>query len=121
MMPLLKVTLPVWHRPSSGAGAWYRSGDLKDSLIPAFGGMGQVGLLFEEGQVFVPELFGGFGDMVAARTMKARFGGVAVLRPGSETLASNGVKPAGKVLLGTVKGDLHDARRRRQEPGRAHV
>jgi cobalamin-dependent methionine synthase I len=56
MMPLLKVTLPVWHRPSSGAGAWYRSGDLKDSPIPAFGGMGQVGLLFEEGQVFVPEL-----------------------------------------------------------------
>ena len=35
MMPLLKVTLPVWHRPSSGAGVWYRSGDLKDSLIPA--------------------------------------------------------------------------------------
>jgi len=66
---------------------------LKDSLIPA---MGEVGILFEEGQVFVPEL------MVAARAMKA---GVAVLRP---RLVSNGAKLAGKVLLGTVKGDLHD-------------
>lgn len=61
--------------------------------------MGEVGVLFKVGQVFVPEL------MAAARAMKA---GVAVLRPG---LVSNGVKQAGKVLLGTIKGDLHDADR----------
>ncbi len=67
-----------------------------DSLIAA---MGEVGVLFKVGQVFVPEL------MVAARAMKA---GVAVLRPG---LVSNGVKQAGKVLLGTIKGDLHDVGR----------
>jgi 5-methyltetrahydrofolate--homocysteine methyltransferase len=66
---------------------------LQEGLIAA---MGEVGRLFEEGEYFVPEM------LIAARAMKA---GLAILRP---LLVDAGVEPAGKIAIGTVKGDLHD-------------
>ena len=66
---------------------------LKDGLIAA---MGEVGRLFEENEYFVPEM------LVAARAMQ---NGLALLKP---HLAAGGVISAGKVIIGTVKGDLHD-------------
>jgi 5-methyltetrahydrofolate--homocysteine methyltransferase len=66
---------------------------LQQALIPA---MEEVGKLFEEGEFFVPEM------LIAARAMQ---GGLALLKP---HLISDGVKAAGKVAIGTVKGDLHD-------------
>lgn len=58
--------------------------------------MGEVGRLFEEGEYFVPEM------LISARAMQA---GLAVLRP---HLVSANVKSAGRVIAGTVRGDLHD-------------
>lgn len=66
---------------------------LKGGLIDA---MGEVGRLFEENEYFVPEM------LVAARAMQ---GGLALLKP---HLADSGAASAGKVIVGTVKGDLHD-------------
>jgi 5-methyltetrahydrofolate--homocysteine methyltransferase len=66
---------------------------LKECLVPA---MTEVGRLFEEGEYFVPEM------LVAARAMQ---GGLEILKP---LLVADDVKPAGKVVIGTVKGDLHD-------------
>jgi 5-methyltetrahydrofolate--homocysteine methyltransferase len=59
-------------------------------------GMDQVGKDFKAGDLFVPEV------LIAARAMHA---GMAVLRP---LLAETGVPSAGKYVIGTVKGDLHD-------------
>ena len=58
--------------------------------------MKEVGRLFEEGDYFVPEM------LIAARAMQA---GMALLKP---HLLSSEVKSAGRVAIGTVKGDLHD-------------
>jgi 5-methyltetrahydrofolate--homocysteine methyltransferase len=58
--------------------------------------MAEVGRLFEEGEYFVPEM------LIAARAMQS---GLAVLKP---RLAAADVKSSGKVIAGTVKGDLHD-------------
>ncbi len=66
---------------------------LKDGLIAA---MTEVGRLFEENEYFVPEM------LVSARAMKA---GLTFLKP---HLAEGSATPAGKVVVGTVKGDLHD-------------
>jgi 5-methyltetrahydrofolate--homocysteine methyltransferase len=66
---------------------------LTDGMIPA---MGEVGRLFEEGEYFVPEM------LIAARAMQA---GLGLLKP---HLASSNVKATGTVVIGTVKGDLHD-------------
>jgi 5-methyltetrahydrofolate--homocysteine methyltransferase len=66
---------------------------LKEGLI---GAMGEVGRLFEENEYFVPEM------LVSARAMQ---NGLAVIKP---YLAESGAKPTGKVIVGTVKGDLHD-------------
>jgi 5-methyltetrahydrofolate--homocysteine methyltransferase len=66
---------------------------IQEYLIPA---MDEVGRRFECNEYFVPEL------LIAARAMK---GALALINP---LLASRGSKPAGKVLIGTVKGDLHD-------------
>ena len=62
-------------------------------LIPA---MDEVGKRFECEEYFVPEL------LLAARAMK---GSMQMLRP---LLAASGTEPAGRVAIGTVKGDLHD-------------
>ena len=66
---------------------------LSKALIAA---MDEVGQRFEEGDLFVPEM------LIAARAMQA---GLRVLKP---ALAMTDVKAAGKVAIGTVKGDLHD-------------
>ncbi len=66
---------------------------LKESMMSA---MAEVGRLFEEGEYFVPEL------LVAARAMQ---GGLDILKP---LLVAEDVEPVGKVVIGTVKGDLHD-------------
>lgn len=58
--------------------------------------MAEVGRLFEEGEMFVPEM------LIAARAMQA---GMAILKP---HLAEGEITSAGKVILGTVAGDLHD-------------
>ncbi|HEY5572129.1 MAG TPA: corrinoid protein [Anaerolineales bacterium] len=59
-------------------------------------GMNEVGARFKRGDMFVPEV------LMSADTMQA---GLVVLRP---LLAAAGVKMLGTVVLGTVKGDLHD-------------
>ncbi len=66
---------------------------LKEGLISA---MAEVGRLFEENEYFVPEM------LVAARAMQS---GLTLLKP---QLAAGGTVSAGKVVVGTVKGDLHD-------------
>ncbi len=66
---------------------------LNEGLIAA---MRKVGQLFEEGEYFVPEM------LISARAMTAA---LQVLKP---RLVEQGVKPIGKVAIGTVKGDLHD-------------
>ena len=55
-----------------------------------------VGIDFRDGILFVPEV------LLAANAMKA---GMAILRP---LLAETGAEPIGKVVIGTVKGDIHD-------------
>ena len=59
-------------------------------------GMGVIGGKFKKNEVYVPEV------LIAARAMNA---GMKVLEP---LLAEEGIEPVGKVVLGTVKGDLHD-------------
>ena len=66
---------------------------LKEGLIA---GMDVVGKKFKNNEFYVPEV------LIAARAMKA---GMKILRP---KLIESGVKPAAKIVLGTVKGDLHD-------------
>ena len=64
-----------------------------EQMIPA---MDEVGRRFENSEYFVPEL------LIAARAMK---GSLELLRP---ILAERGIEPVGRVVIGTVKGDLHD-------------
>ena len=66
---------------------------LNEALVE---GMRIVGIDFRDGILFVPEV------LLAANAMKA---GMAILRP---LLAETGAKPIGKVVIGTVKGDIHD-------------
>jgi len=58
--------------------------------------MKEVGELFESGEYFIPEM------LISARAMQA---GMTLLRP---VLLAKDIKPLGKVVIGTVKGDLHD-------------
>jgi len=60
------------------------------------GAMREVGQRFEAGDFFVPEM------LISARAMQ---GGMALLKP---HLQKGGVQSSGKVVIGTVKGDLHD-------------
>ncbi len=66
---------------------------LNEALVPP---MVEVGDLYEKGEVYVPEM------LVAAHAMKA---GMEILRP---ELVKAGVEPLGRVVLGTVQGDIHD-------------
>jgi 5-methyltetrahydrofolate--homocysteine methyltransferase len=59
-------------------------------------GMDIIGSLFKNNQIFIPEV------LVSARAMKA---GMEIVRP---LLAESNAKPIGKVIMGTVQGDLHD-------------
>ncbi len=58
--------------------------------------MEEIGVKFKNNEVFVPEV------LIAARAMNA---GMEILKP---RLVETGVKPRGNIVLGTVKGDLHD-------------
>lgn len=60
------------------------------------GGMGVIGEKFKKNEVYVPEV------LIAARAMKC---GMEILKP---ALAAAKVEPRGVVVIGTVKGDLHD-------------
>ena len=66
---------------------------LRQGLIPA---MDRVGVRFKNGELYIPEV------LLAARAMHA---GMAILKP---ILSKSTETIAGKVLIGTVKGDLHD-------------
>lgn len=66
---------------------------------PLMGGMNEVGELFGNGKMFLPQV------VKTARTMKKA---VAILQPLIELEKQEGAAPAGKVLLATVKGDVHD-------------
>jgi methanogenic corrinoid protein MtbC1 len=66
---------------------------LDDALVA---GMKIVGIDFRDGILFVPEV------LLAANAMKA---GMEILRP---LLAETGAEPIGKMVIGTVKGDIHD-------------
>jgi len=66
---------------------------LNNGLIAA---MKEVGQLFEDGEYFVPEM------LISARAMQS---GMIILRP---FLVAQDIQPIGKVVIGTVKGDLHD-------------
>ena len=72
---------------------WDANTVLNDALVE---GMRIVGIDFRDGILFVPEV------LLAANAMKA---GMAILRP---LLAETGAEPIGKVVIGTVKGDIHD-------------
>jgi len=72
---------------------WAADKVLADALVE---GMRIVGIDFRDGILFVPEV------LLAANSMKA---GMAVLRP---LLAETGAARIGKVVIGTVKGDIHD-------------
>jgi corrinoid protein of di/trimethylamine methyltransferase len=66
---------------------------VQEFMVPA---MGEVGRRFQCGDYFVPEL------LLSARAMKAS---LELIRP---LLAAGGVEPAARVVIGTVRGDLHD-------------
>ncbi len=66
---------------------------MDDGLIA---GMAIVGIKFRENFIFVPEV------LACARAMKA---GMAHIEP---ILSASGIEPIGRVIMGTVKGDLHD-------------
>ena len=72
---------------------WSPKKVLDDALV---GGMNIVGEDFRDGILFVPEV------LLAANAMKA---GMAILKP---LLAETGAQPVGKMVIGTVKGDIHD-------------
>ena len=66
---------------------------LEEGLIA---GMNAIGEKFKANEIFIPEV------LIAAKAMHA---GIAILEP---HFTACGIKPAGKVVIGTVKGDLHD-------------
>src|SRR5712675_897064 len=72
---------------------WSAERVLNDALVE---GMRIVGIDFRDGILVVPEV------LLAANAMKA---GMEILRP---LLAETGAEPIGKVVIGTVKGDIHD-------------
>ena len=75
------------------ARGWVPKRLLDEALVE---GMRIVGIDFRDGILFVPEV------LLAANAMK---GGMAILRP---LLAETGAPPIGKMVVGTVKGDIHD-------------
>ncbi len=92
-----------------GVGDWLEA-DLAEALRtyptpvsiiegPLMEGMNQVGELFGRGKMFLPQV------VKTARTMKQAVG---ILQPYIEASGDSGKKKAGKILLATVKGDVHD-------------
>jgi 5-methyltetrahydrofolate--homocysteine methyltransferase len=72
---------------------WEAKKVLDEALVA---GMNIVGIDFRDGILFVPEV------LLAANSMKA---GMAILKP---ILSETGAEPVGKMVIGTVKGDIHD-------------
>ncbi len=72
---------------------WTPTRTLDEALVA---GMTIVGIDFRDGILFVPEV------LLAANAMKA---GMAILKP---LLTETGAEPVGKMVIGTVKGDIHD-------------
>ena len=72
---------------------WEATRVLEEALVS---GMTIVGIDFRDGILFVPEV------LMAANAMRA---GMAILKP---ILSATGAKPIGKMVIGTVKGDIHD-------------
>lgn len=66
---------------------------MNEAMIPA---MDVVGDLFQKGEFYLPEM------LMAARAMKA---GMEILKP---RIVQSGAKPIGRVVVGTVQGDMHD-------------
>ena len=112
-LDITQETLPVEERLSralvKGIGD-HLENDLKEALGkyphavniiegPLMAGMNTVGRLFGEGKMFLPQV------VKTARTMKQA---VSILQPYIEAERTEGSKSAGKVLLATVKGDVHD-------------
>ena len=108
-----RLSVPVEERLSQalvkGIGDHLEE-DLKEALAkyphavniiegPLMAGMNTVGQLFGEGKMFLPQV------VKTARTMKQA---VEILQPSIEAEKTEGSKSAGKVLLATVKGDVHD-------------
>lgn len=75
------------------ARGWSAERVLGEALVD---GMTVVGIDFRDGILFVPEV------LLAANAMK---GGMSILKP---LLAETGAKPVGTMVIGTVKGDIHD-------------
>src|SRR6187551_3736289 len=75
------------------ARGWAADKVLNEALVE---GMRIVGIDFRDGILFVPEV------LLAANAMK---GGMEILRP---ILAKSDIPPIGKIVIGTVKGDVHD-------------
>ena len=88
----LKAEVEAATRIFLGRG-WAPERVLNEALVE---GMRIVGIDFRDGILFVPEV------LLAANAMK---GGMEILRP---LLAETGVEPIGKIVIGTVKGDIHD-------------
>jgi len=82
------------HHRSTQSGKQGLQGDLHNKALIA--AMDEVGRRYEEGDFFVPEM------LIAARAMQS---GLHVLKP---HLVQGDVGSAGKIVIGTVKGDLHD-------------
>ena len=70
--------------------------DVKKVLDTLIEGMDEIGKKFKNNEIFIPEV------MISAKAMHA---GLHILEP---HLSKSGIKPIGKVGIGTVKGDLHD-------------
>lgn len=111
--PSNSPTLPLDQRLAQalikGIGDHLKS-DLEEALLtypravdiiegPLMAGMNEVGQLFGAGKMFLPQV------VKTARTMKQA---VAILQPHIEAQRTEGAAKAGKVLLATVKGDVHD-------------
>ncbi|MGL5272655.1 MAG: methionine synthase, partial [Phocaeicola sp.] len=115
-----QVTIASWREGKSIADrlqhalvkgiADYLQEDLDEALLayptavsiiegPLMAGMNHVGQLFGEGKMFLPQV------VKSARTMKQA---VSILQPLIESEKEEGRTSAGKVLLATVKGDVHD-------------
>jgi 5-methyltetrahydrofolate--homocysteine methyltransferase len=69
---------------------------IKEILDTLIGGMDEIGKKFKNNEIFIPEV------LISAKAMHA---GLNILEP---HLAKSGIKPVGKIGIGTVKGDLHD-------------
>jgi len=103
MEPLIKEIYNSVINGNQTTSAEYVKQALEQGLNPAeilnegmVAAMAEVGRLFEEGEYYVPEL------LIAARAMQA---GMSLLKP---HLVQADIKSSGKVVAGTVKGDMHD-------------